>query len=218
MAKTIGIDSARLAILVDGPNEVVDTSYKALGETGIFTIDAKTSEGITVGNITGLAPTMTKVYGSDMVVETSGKGSGSVTATLGANDIPDDVLASISGMKQDETVGAWYLDPDSRPPYSAIEFISHDRLNNKVHFALHKGTFGPEEHNMQTNTDQPQVAVDSVTFTAVNRKSDKRVYSTINEKDTLFKQDAWDNYVFPTAAAPSGQSIALAKVPTSPKK
>lgn len=200
MAKTVGIDFARVAILKDLENEVVDTSFPEMGETGIFTIDSKTSEGLTVGNIAGLAPQMNKVYGSDMVVETSGKGSGSVTATLGANDIPDGVLSVLAGMKKDETTGAYYIDPDTRPPYSALEFVSHDRVGNKVHFALHKGTFGPEEHNMQTNTDTPQVAVDSVTFTAVNRKSDKRVYSMINEKDTTFKQETWDSYVFPQEA------------------
>lgn len=194
MAKTKGIDSARLAIFKQN-EETIDTSNTVLGTAGVYTLDAKTAQGMTVGNITGLTPTMTKIYGSDMVVETSGKGVGSVQATVGANDIPEPVIDAITGV--DNTQGFSVVTSDTRAPYSVIEFITHGRMNNILHFALLKGTFGLEEHNMQTNTESEVLAPDSLTFTGVNRQSDKAAYAKGDEANVSFKIDDWDKFIFP---------------------
>lgn len=194
MAKTKGIDSARLAIFKQN-EEKIDTSNTTLGTAGVYTLDEKTAQGMTVGNITGLTPTMTKIYGSDMVVETSGKGVGSVQATVGANDIPEPVIDAITGV--DNTKGFSVVTSDTRAPYSVIEFITHGRMNNILHFALLKGTFGLEEHNMQTNTESENLAPDSLTFTGVNRQSDKAAYAKGDEANESFKIDDWDKFIFP---------------------
>jgi len=205
MAKTKGIDSARLAIFKQN-EETIDTSNTTLGTAGVYTLDEKTAQGMTVGNITGLTPTMTKIYGSDMVVETSGKGVGSVQATVGANDIPEDVIDAITGV--DNTQGFSVVTSDTRAPYSVIEFITHGRMNNILHFALLKGTFGLEEHNMQTNTESENLAPDSLTFTGVNRQSDKAAYAKGDEANDSFKIDDWDKFIFPgyTATPSSTQA------------
>lgn len=205
MAKTKGIDSARLAIF-QTDKEQVDTTNTAIGTTGVYTLDSTTAQGMTVGNITGLTPTMTKIYGSDMVVETSGKGVGSVQATVGANDIPEDIIDAITGV--DNEKGFSVVTSDTRAPYSVIEFITHGRLNNKLHFALLKGTFGLEEHNMQTNTESEQLAPDSLTFTGVNRQSDKAAYAKGDEAKDTFKIEDWTNFVFPGNAVASSGSHA----------
>jgi Phage major tail protein. len=140
MAKTKGIDSARLAIFKQN-EETIDTSNTTLGTAGVYTLDEKTAQGMTVGNITGLTPTMTKIYGSDMVVETSGKGVGSVQATVGANDIPEDVIDAITGV--DNAKGFSVVTSDTRAPYSVIEFITHGRMNNILHFAFTERYFRP---------------------------------------------------------------------------
>lgn len=200
MAKTVGADSARVAILNDTDETVNTKDYAAdFGPTGIFKIDASTSEGLISAAISGLAPTMNKVYGSDMVVEESGKGSGSVSVTLAANDIPDPVLNDLTGLKTDTDSGAAFIDTDTRSPYSALELTSHDRKGNLVHFAVLKGHFGPEEHNLQTDTDTEQMATDSVTFGAVNRKSDKKVYAAVNTGQAQYNDAKWLALVFPGA-------------------
>lgn len=200
MAKTKGIDSAQLAIFKQD-DETIDLTNKAIGTTGVYKLDEKTAQGMTVGNITGLAPTMTKIYGSDMVVETSGKGVGSVQATVGANDIPEDVIDAITGV--DNTKGFSVVTADTRAPYSVIEFVTHGRLNNVLHFALLKGTFGLEEHNMQTNTESEQLAPDSLTFTGVNRQADKAAYAKGDEANDTFKLEDWEKFIFP-GYTPSG--------------
>lgn len=194
MAKTKGIDSAKVAIFKDD-TETIDLTNTAIGTTGVYVLDATTSQGMTVGNITGLAPTMTKIYGSDMVVETSGKGTGSITATIGANDIPEDIIDALTGV--DNSKGFSVVTSDTRAPYSAIEFVTHGRLNNVLHLALVKGTFGLEDHSMQTNTDTEQLAADSLTFTAVNRSSDKVAYAKGDEANTNFKVSDWMKFIFP---------------------
>ena len=204
MAKTKGIDSARLAIFKQDDSEKVDLANTAIGSTGIYKLDEKTAQGMTVGNITGLAPTMTKIYGSDMVVETSGKGVGSVQATVGANDIPEPIIDAITGV--DNSKGFSVVTSDTRAPYSVIEFVTHGRLNNVLHFALLKGTFGLEEHNMQTNTDSEHLVPDSLTFTGVNRQSDKAAYAKGDEANKTFKIDEWNKFIFP-GATPSGLGV-----------
>ena len=204
MAKTVGADYARVAILNDTDETVNKKDYVTeFGPTGIFKIDASTSEGLISAAISGLAPTMNKVYGSDMVVEESGKGSGSVSVSLAANDIPDPVLNALTGMKTDVASGAAYIDTDTRAPYSALELTSHDRKGNLVHFAVLKGTFGPEDHNLQTDTDTEQMATDSVTFGAVNRKSDKKVYAVVNAGQLKYDDAKWTELVFPGTATTS---------------
>jgi len=200
MAKTKGIDSAKLAIFTKDA-EKVDLTNKAIGATGVYKLDEKTAQGMTVGNITGLAPTMTKIYGSDMVVETSGKGVGSVQATVGANDIPEDIIDAITGV--DNSKGFSVVTSDTRAPYSIIEFVTHGRLNNVLHFALLKGIFSLEEHNMQTNTGSEQLAPDSLTFTGVNRQADKAAYAKGDEANETFKVDEWEKFIFP-GYTPSG--------------
>lgn len=200
MAKTKGIDSAKLAIFTKDA-EKVDLTNKAIGATGVYKLDEKTAQGMTVGNITGLAPTMTKIYGSDMVVETSGKGVGSVQATVGANDIPEDIIDAITGV--DNSKGFSVVTSDTRAPYSIIEFVTHGRLNNVLHFALLKGIFSLEEHNMQTNTESEQLAPDSLTFTGVNRQSDKAAYAKGDEANETFEVDEWEKFIFP-GYTPSG--------------
>lgn len=205
MAKTKGIDSARLAIFKRDDSEKIDLANTAIGSTGVYKLDEKTAQGMTVGNITGLAPTMTKIYGSDMVVETSGKGVGSIQATVGANDIPEDIIDAITGV--DNSKGFSVVTSDTRAPYSIIEFVTHGRLNNVLHFALLKGTFGLEEHNMQTNTEAEHLVPDSLTFTGVNRQADKAAYAKGDEANKTFKIDEWNKFIFPGATIPSGLGV-----------
>ena len=56
MAKTVGADSARVAILNDTDETVNKKDYVTeFGPTGIFKIDASTSEGLISAAISGLA-------------------------------------------------------------------------------------------------------------------------------------------------------------------
>lgn len=201
MARTYGVHSARIAIL-DNTEKVNKTAWGTFNTgvaDGIFTADEKTSMGVTAGDITGLAPTSTRVYGSDMVVEVSQQGTGNVSVTLGVNDLPNEVIHAISGFKL-TTEGFAILSADSKAPYSALEITSHNRAGQLLHFALVKGIFAPEPHNMKTNNESQQAVSDSLTFAAVNRSSDRAVYLEATEDSKWGANSAaWDKLIFPSA-------------------
>lgn len=199
MAETIGFDYARVAI-IDDKTEKVISGEAGLGDTGVFKIDAPSSDGVISGAISGLAPTITKIYGSNQAVGVSGQGAGNVQVTLAVNDLPHEIVAKLGGLKQDDK-GAWYLDTKSVPPFVALEMVSEEKSSHKaVHLVLYKGTFAPENRTLQTDTDQVQRATDSLTFTALNRASDGRVYAEYWESDdSSFEQSKLDADVFPGA-------------------
>lgn len=195
MATTLGFNYARLA-LIDPKTEKVITGSEGLADGGVFLVDATSSQGVISANISGLAPTMTKYYGSDRAVGVSGQGAGNVQVTFAVNDLPVEVLNKISGMKQDAN-GAWVLDSHSKPPYAALEMVSQGNDGKAVHFILYKGNFAPESRNLQTNTEQVQRVTDSITFTALNRNVDGRVYSEYWQADTKYNETAMFADVFP---------------------
>lgn len=197
MATLIGFDSMKVAILDD--NEKVVKGAEGLSATdGIFTADAKSSKGVVSAALTGKAPTFQKINGSDQVVEIAGKGTGGLQVVVGVNDLPADKLNKMTGLKKDTTTGAWYLDKNSRPPYCAVELVTHDSKNKKVYIGLYKGMFVPGDDTINSNTDQgEQRTIDSVTFQAVGREKDGRPYTEGYEGDADFKLDAFEKDLFP---------------------
>lgn len=201
MARKIGFEKAIVAIIDEDTEQIVKDPDKGLSATGLYTIDAKSSLGVLTAAITGLAPTATKIYGSDQNVDVIQKGSGNVAATLGANDIPSDILYKLSGMKQDATSGGYYQDTDTKPPKATLLLMSHNSKGLPIYFALYKGTFGPEEVTLNTNTETPQLQTDSVTFSALNRFLDKRIFGAFTvdpagktkDEDTVLK-DVFQGY------------------------
>lgn len=200
--RTYGVNSARIAIL--GDDEKVNKNGFGAFTTGVtngvFTADATTSMGVTAGDITGLAPTSTRVYGSDMIVEVSQQGTGSVSVTLGVNDLPKEVIHAISGFTL-TSEGFAILGSQSHAPYTALELTSHNRAHQLLHFALVKGIFAPEGHSLQTNNESVQAHPDSLTFAAVNRASDKAVYLEATEDSKWSSNSAaWEKLIFPSSA------------------
>ena len=65
MSRKIGFEKAVVAIIDEDTEQIVKDADKGLSASGLFTIDAKSSLGVLTAAITGLAPTATKVYGSD---------------------------------------------------------------------------------------------------------------------------------------------------------
>lgn len=197
MAETIGFSYANVAVL-DSKTEKVLAGAEGLSTSGIFKVDAPSSKGVISAAISGLAPTITKIYGSNRAVGVSGQGAGNVQVTFAVNDLPTEVVNKLSGMKQDEN-GAWFIDSETKPPFAALELVSEGADQKAVHFALYKGTFAPESRNLQTNNESVQRATDSITFTALNRDSDGRVYAEYWDNDEKVKDDSITTDVFPGA-------------------
>lgn len=202
MPATVGIERIRIALLKE--DETIDTSF---GNNGIFDIDARTSLGATKASITGLAPQINRIWGSNESVAVSSRGTGQVSSSIGANSIPADIIATITGMEKDPVTGGYALGSQSRAPYAVMEAIATDEQTGKdVHFAILKGMFTPEEVNLQTNNQNQQRTTDSLTFTGVNRLSDKQIYATMWEAEPGADLNKWNNFVFPTSS--NGSSVS----------
>lgn len=201
---SFGVKYARIAVL-DSNEQVNKTAFGTFTDgvtNGIFKADEKTARGITVGNITGLAPNSSDVYGSNMKIGTIRNGVGNPSATLTFNDFPMEVLHVLNGYTVDAN-GIATLGADNKAPYCAVELVSTDWDGNDLHFALLKGIFSPVEHDLQTNNESKQQATVSLTFAGSSRLSDRKAFAEINAGANGFDQSKWDAYVFQTASTAS---------------
>lgn len=210
MASTVGIEKIRVAVLND--DETVDkNAIKGSDSRGIFEIDARTSMGATKATISGLAPESNRIWGSNESVGVSTRGTGQVSVSMGANSIPMEVLAVLTGMEKDAS-GAYTLGSHSRAPMAVVDVISTEEKTNKpVHFGVLKGMFAPEENNMETNNSSIQRTTDTLTFTGLNRTSDGLVYSALFESQPDADVNKYDEFVFPQAQ--NGSSVVPAPQP-----
>ena len=71
---------------------------------GLFKVDLQSSLGATQANITGLAPSVNRVYGSNFVAEVN-SGAEQPSIALAANDIPHGVYDLLTGLKKDQNGG-----------------------------------------------------------------------------------------------------------------
>ena len=116
---------------------------------GVFQADLQTAKGTTQSNITGLNPTITKVYGSNTTAETE-VGVENISCTFAANDMPFDIASLMQGLVKDETHGG-YKRADKRLFKGAYIAVSENH-GFPVYYAFPYCTFTPGTGvNMQTN-------------------------------------------------------------------
>lgn len=175
MARKIGFKRAFVG-LIDDDTELLIKGDGGLSDTGIFEVNAQTSLGTIQAAITGLAPTATKIWGSNQNVDVAQQGTGNAQMTLSANDIPAEIVYKLAGMKQDTATKSWSLDANTRPPKAAVVLESQDSKGRPIYFAMAKGTFGPEEVTLNTNTENQAITTDALTFSALQRKTDSKVH------------------------------------------
>lgn len=151
---------------------------------GLFKIDLQSSLGATQANITGLAPTVSRVYGSNAVAEVNA-GAEQPSIALAANDIPHAIYDLLTGLTKDK-FGGYARKGQANPINGGV--IAHSYNKNKhidLYFGFPKGTFVPGELNIQTDTENPNVVHDALTLNAQARPSDLLLYEKFysDEKD-----------------------------------
>lgn len=156
---------------------------------GIFQADLQTAKGTTQSNITGLNPTIQKVYGSNTAAE-SEVGIENISATLAVNDMPFDISSLLQGMYKDETHGG-YKRADKRLFKGAYIAISENH-GFPVYYAFPYCTFTPGTGvNMQTDAASPVTVHDTFTVTPQARPTDNLLYQIfVGDPD---RDPAWKN-------------------------
>ena len=102
---------ARAIVAPEDNNAKLQTldEFKKYGQyktQGVFQADLQTAKGTTQSNITGMNPTITKVYGSNTTAE-SEVGVENISCTFAANDMPFDIASLMQGLVKDETHGGY---------------------------------------------------------------------------------------------------------------
>lgn len=142
---------------------------------GLFKIDMASSKGATQANITGLAPTVNKVYGSNAVAEAN-VGSEQPSIALAANDIPHVIYDLLTGLVKDK-FGGFARKGRSNPVNGGVIAHSYNTHNQvDLYFGFPSGIFVPGELNMQTDTENPSVVHDALTLNAQARPTDLLLY------------------------------------------
>lgn len=153
-------------MLLTGLSEVVIGVLKdgKVATEDMYLLDSRTG-GPTGVNIQGLNPQVEKLYGGDGIYLASSQGTGGVTVSVNALDLPQELVAKLTGMKKDETSGAYLVGNSTTPAEAAMMIRSHDKSGKSVYFGLFKGTFTRGDINPQTNEDKNKNATDTLTMT-----------------------------------------------------
>lgn len=157
---------------------------------GVFQADLQTVKGTTQSNITGLNPTITKVYGSNTTAE-SEVGVENISCTFAANDMPFDISSLMQGLVRDDTHGG-YKRADKRLFKGAYIAISENH-GFPVYYAFPYCTFTPGSGvNMQTDAASPVTVHDSFTVTPQARPTDNLLYQIFvgdSDRDSAWKDE-----------------------------
>ena len=185
---------ARAIIAPEDDNATLKSldEFKKYGQyktQGVFQADLQTAKGTTQSNITGLNPTITKVYGSNTTAE-SEVGVENISCTFAANDMPFDISSLMQGLVRDDTHGG-YKRADKRLFKGAYIAISENH-GFPVYYAFPFCTFTPGTGmNLQTDAASPVTVHDSFTVTPQARPTDNLLYQIfVGDTD---RDPAWKN-------------------------
>ncbi|KRN27746.1 hypothetical protein IV38_GL001960 [Lactobacillus selangorensis] len=195
---TVGLRAFALALLDPKTHQVISGKDAGLTESGVFIADLRTSKGATTANMANLTGTVTKKYGSNGVAYTS-TGAAEPTVTLGANDLPHDILDKCLGRVANGKGMALQYNKTNLPDLALL--IATDSLDDDfgVFFSFFNGNVSLPSYNVQTNNQSAQETNDSMTYTSIARASDGAAYGVFYGADTGFDSAAMMNEVFPGA-------------------
>lgn len=202
--------------LSDGSGKLLDTPETGglttnMDFPGLYKFDLRSAKGVTQANITGLAATAQKVYGSNAVAEQH-VGAISPKVTFVANDMEHTVYDALVGLAKDQFGGYAQKNSEiSQGPAIVHTANSDGTIDLYIGFPL--GIFTPGELNIQTNTQNPALLHDSITFDAQARPTDSLLYEKFYSDSKDFDYKNMLAYITGTAAT-SGSSTTPQKLAT----
>lgn len=162
---TIGLKNIYAGLLGDDGNVV--KGEDGLSETGVFAIDTEKKNmnlGSTQANITGLAGTVTKIWGNNVPVDSSyGKANPSVA--IASNMINPTAKQKMLGrVKQ----GGGWIDGDKHVEVALLVESQSPITYQSVYFGFGRGNVTETAQNVQTNNDNETREGDNLTYSALD--------------------------------------------------
>lgn len=184
-SKNLNIDPEHGGFNYDGNKGKVFDPVTGTELEGIFKVDLESSLGATQANISGLAPTVQRVYGSNATAEVTA-GAEQPSIALGANDIPHTVYDLLTGLVKDKFGGYARKGQTELVNGGIIAHSVNTHNNIDLYFAFPSGVFTAGELNMGTDTENPNVVHDALTFTAQARGTDLLLYEKFYSNERNF--------------------------------
>jgi len=206
----VGLKSFTVGML-DEKGQLIKDTTKGLSEQGIFEANLTTAMGATQANITGLAPSLQKIFGSNAVADNS-VGVAQPQVVLGANNLPHEIGDKLVGMIIDE-MGAATATSGLIPNVALIVTTQDVATKKDINIAFFGGNMVRGEANLQTNNQNEVRVNDALTFSANARVSDGAPYKIFYAENAKFDREKMLNEVFPGYAAatvPTGDGSATA--------
>lgn len=173
---------------------------------GLFKVDLQSSFGATQANITGLAPSVNRVYGSNFVAEVN-VGAEQPSIALAANDIPHDVYDLLTGLKKDQNGGYARKGQVESATGGVIIHSYNTHKSVDMYMAFPMGSFVPGELSMSTNTENPNVVHDELTLNAQARGKDKLLYAKFYSDEKGFDVDQMIQFITGTSVTGATSSL-----------
>ncbi|ANZ70374.1 phage tail protein [Pediococcus claussenii] len=158
----VGVSYARFS-LKDANGKTINDDVEGLTKdnNGIYTVTTTEDGGVASANLTGLAPTVTRIWGNNEVADISvGQAQPSVALTI--NFLNHIILNKILGRKSDGKGG---YDIETNPVSVAMDIVSTTVAGGEIHFGFFNGYVTPGELNLQTNNENSSRVTDALTFT-----------------------------------------------------
>jgi hypothetical protein len=186
----------------DGDKGKVFTQKDHKEVKGLFKVDLESSLGATQANITGLAPSVSRVYGSNYVAEVN-TGAEQPSIALAANDIPHGVYDLLTGLSKDKQNAGGYARQGKAATVNGgvIAHSYNTHKNIDLYFAFPFGVFVPGELNMGTNTENPNVVHDALTLNVQARGKDLLLYEKFYSDEPSFDFDQMIEFITGASAA-----------------
>lgn len=186
----------------DGDKGKVFTQKDHKEVKGLFKVDLESSLGATQANITGLAPSVSRVYGSNYVAEVN-TGAEQPSIALAANDIPHGVYDLLTGLSKDKQNAGGYARQGKAATVNGgvIAHSYNTHKNIDLYFAFPFGVFVPGELNMGTNTENPNVVHDALTLNVQARGKDLLLYEKFYSDEPSFDFDKMIEFITGASAA-----------------
>lgn len=201
---TVGIKGLRMA-LIDPKTGKVIAGEDGFSENGIFDARGRVAQGLSEANITGIAPSVTKVWGNDILQDQSvGKSQPSVAASF--NNLPHEILEKALGEESDGKGG--YLDNASGVlPHIAMDLISSDLAGNEIHYCFYDGNMTQGDKNLQTSNENQSRVADALTYNPL-AGSNGHMMKTYYAADEGFTDKNLIDEIFPGASDTTGTTHA----------
>lgn len=201
---TVGLYQIQLA-LVDEYQKLISGTGAGLGTDGIYTVDHK-DLGAKTANITGLAGTITKIYGNNNVQDVT-VGTSEPSVALDINNLDYQIKQQIKGFVSDSKGG--YTDENLKAHVALlITTQTIDRLHY-VYYGFGDGIMTETAANIQTDQASEERVDDALTYTALStiafNNQPYKIYSDLDasfDKANMYKE-VFGGYVLPTPAGGS---------------